>query len=214
MLILNNIFIYNIRMKVRKVSYRKRTKRPSANKVRTFRKRYKSTRQKSKKSTRRSRVNRRRNHTRKYKGGSQPWTSYTNNPLQVTPSCDYYPLSRYGIPVGGPSPYPYSGGYKGDYRNIKKFGKRSKGSKRNRRQRGGLGISDFLPQPLLNTWRTTTGHLWDGAYKYAGVKPPASFNSDPTNQPIDKNYKFIGGIPPDVPSINQFAGEAVSNMKV
>ena len=88
------------------------------------------------------------------------------------------------------------------------------GGKRRRRrgQRGGLGFSSLFSQPFLNAWRDVTGKIWGSGYGYAGLNAPISNNSDPTHQPIDRNYDYIGGIPPDVPSINQFAGEAVAQL--
>lgn len=84
--------------------------------------------------------------------------------------------------------------------------------KRNHEQRGGLGFSALFPQPVLNAWRDVTGKILGTGYGYAGLTAPASNNPDPTHQPIDRNYEYIGGIPPDVPYINQFAGEAVAQL--
>ena len=132
---------------------------------------------------------------------------------------NHYGLSTCGAGPGGVQPYfgmssaTGAAAYGG--------GKRRRGRKQTQRrgrkhaQRGGLGFSflgDLLPQPVVNAWRDATGKVWGAGYGYAGLKAPASNNSDPTHQPIDKNYEYIGGIPPDVPSINQFAGEAVAQL--
>jgi hypothetical protein len=98
------------------------------------------------------------------------------------------------------------------YKGGKRCGGRKHSVRRKRCQRGGLGFSALFPQPVVNAWRDVTGKLWDTGYSYAGLTVPASNNSDPTHQPIDKNYDYIGGIPTDVPSINQFAGEAVAQL--
>ena len=142
-----------------------------------------------------------------WKSTPATWPGGTGSLNGATVS-NHYGLSKCGAGSGGVTPYfgmssaTGAAAYGG--------GKRRRRSKR--AQRGGLGISTFLPQPVLNAWRDATGKIWGAGYGYAGLSAPASNNSDPTHQPIDNNYDYIGGIPPDVPSINQFAGEAVAQL--
>ncbi len=121
---------------------------------------------------------------------------------------NHYGLSSCGAGPGGVN--PYFGMSSATGAAAVGGGKRRRGRKHG--QRGGLGFSAFFPQPVLNAWRDVTGKMWGTGYGYAGLTAPASNNPDPTHQPIDKNYDYIGGIPPDVPSINQFAGEAVAQL--
>ena len=186
-----------------------------------FRKR-KTYQNKSKSLVKRTRV-RRRGGTR---GLTSTWQSGVSGPVgsawKSTPSTwpgaagssdgttvsNHYGLSACGAGSGGVNPYfgmssaTSAAAYGG--------GKRYRGGKH--AQHGGLGFSTLFPQPVLNAWRDVTGKMLSTGYGYAGLSAPASNNSDPTHQPIDKNYDYIGGIPPDVPSINQFAGEVVSQL--
>jgi hypothetical protein len=134
---------------------------------------------------------------------------------------NHYGLSQYGASCpGGQNPYfgmssatgsATMAGGRGTRRGPlrgRRGGHRSCG----RRQNGGFGMSSFFPQPVLNAWRGITGNVWDTAYNYSGLSAPASNNPDPTVQPIDRESEYIGGIPTDVPSITQFADEAVAKL--
>ena len=86
------------------------------------------------------------------------------------------------------------------------------GGKRRRGQRGGFGLSNLFPQQVVNTWRDVTGKIWDTGYGYAGLTAPAPNHSDPTWQPIDKNFEYVGGVPVDVNASAKFAEQAVSKL--
>lgn len=169
--------------------------------------------------------------TRVHRGGGTcgltgAWQSGTSGPVggawKSTPSSwpgeagslngatvsNHYGLSKLGAGPGGVNPYFGMSSQSGAA--AYNGGKRRCGRKHG--QRGGLGFSALFPQPVLNAWRDVTGKMLETGYGYAGLTAPASNNPDPTHQPIDRNYDYIGGIPPDVPSINQFAGEAVAQL--
>ena len=135
-----------------------------------------------------------------WSGEPSTWPGVTGGHNGATVS-NHYPKARCGgidIPVATRS---QGGG-----------GRCGRIHRRGRGQRGGWGVSSFFPQPMVNAWRDATGKLWNVGYGYAGMNTPSSNNPDPTHQPIDKNYEYIGGTPPDVAAINQYAGDAVAQL--
>jgi len=103
---------------------------------------------------------------------------------------NHYPLSSCGIPSGQCNP-PNS----------------------TRNQDGGGGLSQLLPQDLVNLGRSLTGGVMGGVDSWKGVSRPASTYPLPTQQqPIDQNVKYISKPFPDINKIHTDAGTSVSKM--
>jgi hypothetical protein len=153
-------------------------------------------------------------------GGSTGGTTMSN----------HFKLSPYGGAVGGFDPaiptgdYPNTGnpnfpasnptgllhptgmlkGGKRKKAGKRKTNRRKKRGKKTRKQRGG-GI---IPQDLVNLGRGV-GYGAESLYRgFVGKGSPVS--PSPYNQPIDKNYDYIGGLPPNVPKIFKDAGKSVA----
>jgi hypothetical protein len=102
---------------------------------------------------------------------------------------NHYPLSSCGIPSGQCNP-PNS----------------------TRNQDGG-GLSQLIPQDLVNLGRSLTGEVMSGVDGWRGVSRPASTYPLPTQQqPIDQNVKYISKPFPDINQIHTDAGISVSKM--
>jgi hypothetical protein len=77
----------------------------------------------------------------------------------------------------------------------------------------GGGLTDLIPQDLVNFGRSLTGGIQGTVYGYQGVDRPYSSYSSPTEQPgIDANYKYINSNPPDINKIHQDAGKTVATI--
>jgi hypothetical protein len=102
---------------------------------------------------------------------------------------NHYPLSSCGIPAGPCNP-PNS----------------------TRNQDGG-GLSQFIPQDLVNLGRSLTGEVMGGVSGWKGVTRPASTYPLPTQkQPIDQNVQYISKPFPDINQIHADAGTSVAQM--
>jgi hypothetical protein len=103
---------------------------------------------------------------------------------------NHYPISSCGIPAGPCNP-PNS----------------------TRNQDGGGGLSQLLPQDLVNLGRSLTGGVMGSVDSWRGVSRPASTYPLPTQQqPIDQNVKYISKPFPDINQIHTDAGTSVSKM--
>lgn len=77
----------------------------------------------------------------------------------------------------------------------------------------GGGLTDLIPQDLVNFGRSLTGGVEGVVYGYQGVERPYSSYSSPTDQPgINTNYKLISSNPPDISKIHQDAGKTVATI--
>ena len=77
----------------------------------------------------------------------------------------------------------------------------------------GGGLTDLIPQDLVNFGRSLTGGVEGAVYGYQGVERPYSSYSSPTDQPgIETNYKLISSNPPDISKIHQNAGKTVATI--
>jgi hypothetical protein len=107
---------------------------------------------------------------------------------------NYFPLSKYGITTGLPDP-PMST------------------STINNRQYGG-GLTDLLPQDLVNFGRSLTGSVQGAVFGVEGVERPYSTISSPYIQPgmntIQTNYS--SSLPPNISAIHQAAGKTVAGL--
>lgn len=101
---------------------------------------------------------------------------------------NYYPLSSDGGGVGGVDPY---------------FGTSNQvGGKRN----------TLIPQSIVNLGRNALAQHNKFMKSWNGSPMPASYNSNPTNQPIDKNIKVIPPDPPNIFAIHKQAGKKVAKI--
>ena len=102
---------------------------------------------------------------------------------------NYLPLSKDGVPAGLLDP-PIS--------------------TRNSVQGGG-GLSDLMPQDLVNVGRSLTGGVQGIMFGFEGVDRPYSTFPLPTNQPgmnsVQTNYSST---PPNINAIHQAAGKTVA----
>ena len=104
---------------------------------------------------------------------------------------NHYPVSSCGIPSGQCNP---------------------PNSTRNQ-DGGGGGLSQFMPQDLVNLGRSLTGGIMGGVDSWSGVPRTASSYPLPTQkQPIDQNVKYISKPFPDINQIHADAGTSVSKM--
>ncbi len=118
---------------------------------------------------------------------------------------NHFGLSPSGV---GPAPPPAS------TRNSRQApaGALAGGSRRTRRSKGGGHLRPFLPQALTNTmWQagatmTSLGNAWKGKVT------PASGHPSVMNQPIDRNYTYIGANPIDVKQIHLNAANAAARL--
>jgi hypothetical protein len=107
---------------------------------------------------------------------------------------NFLPLSKYGVPAGGALNLPENT------------------SETNMKMSGG-GLSDLLPQDIVNFGRSLTGGLEGVLYGYQGVDRPISAYPSPTNQPgINENFKYIDSSPPNIKSIHLNAGRHVASL--
>jgi hypothetical protein len=80
------------------------------------------------------------------------------------------------------------------------------------RQTGG-GLTDLLPQDLVNFGRSLTGGVQGAIYGYNGVERPNYTYPSPTTQHVmNENYKYIDSSPPNIKNIHVMAGNKVANL--
>ena len=178
--------------KHRKSSYRKSSYKK--HRKSTYKKHRKSTYKKHRKSTRKS---------KRMCGGFGPgagplgyawvgkdvstWPGVAGVPGQS----NFLPLSKDGVPAGLMDPAI---------------------STRNNVQGGGGGLTDLLPQDLVNFGRSLTGGVQGMVYGYQGVERPYSTLSSPTNQPgmNASAVNYSNSMPPNISAIHQAAGRTVA----
>ena len=154
----------------------------------------------------RMRSNRNRMRSNHLRGGFGPGAgpvgfSWNGNDVNTWPGVagvdgqsNYLPLSKYGVPAGLPDP-PMST------------------STINNRQYGG-GLTDLLPQDLVNFGRSLTGSVQGAVFGFEGVERPYSTISSPYIQPgmnaTQTNYS--SSLPPNISAIHQAAGRTVAGL--
>ena len=126
---------------------------------------------------------------------------------------NHFGLSPTGVGPAAPPlssrnmPAPLGGG---GHCSLRK--KKTSTRKRKKPFRGGGHLRPFLPQPITNTmWQMGAamnglGNAWSGK-----VTPPSEHPSV-LNQPIDKNYTYIGMNPIDIKKIHLDAANAAARL--
>ena len=100
---------------------------------------------------------------------------------------NYYPLSKNAVGPGGNDPF---------------FGNQS----------GGSGRSTIIPQDIVNFGRDIIAGPTKLLMDWQGQKMPVSHQPNVTNQPIDKDIKYLYSDPPDIKAIHTAAGKEVANI--
>jgi hypothetical protein len=102
---------------------------------------------------------------------------------------NHFSLSKNGIVVGGIDPARSTS----DDQLLKggKGKKRTKGKKGKKSQKGGFF------QEIVNLGRGVENGINGGYFNLMGKTQPISQNPYPQNQPIDNDFKYIGGMPND-----------------
>lgn len=143
----------------------------------------------------------RRKHTRK--GGAAPFVGKGWNVEEVYPPGNYYNLNKYptlqtNILTSNCSPRMFKGG---------KTRRNKSRRNRNRKHRGG-GITDIIPQDLLNLGRSMKHGMYDLYTDFI----PKSHGPSPSvmEQPIDRDYKVIGVPDVDIAAIKAKANQVTS----
>ena len=190
---------------------------------------------------------------RRYRGGygpgagpvGYPWSSKPENwpgvlaangaDTEGATMSNFYPLSKYGIAVGGVDPAvpEVQFGGKRKVRKAKKSSKKSinakakanakassKTAKKQHRKRGGKKSQHnrakrhmrggFLPQELLNFGRNVKYGIHGVINDFMGYKPPV--NPSPLDQPINGNYKVIEPVPINLGKSYRLAGATVAEI--
>jgi hypothetical protein len=192
-------------MKGRKYTHRKAHKKTQKT---SHRKAYKKTQKTSHKKVHKHTkyckhtLSKRKNIKRKYKGGYGPGAgpvgfAWKGENIGTWPGVagvagqsNFLPLSENGVPAGLLDP-PVS----------------------TRNNLYGGGLTDLIPQDLVNFGRSLTGGIQGTIYGYQGVERPYSSYSSPTDQPaINADYKYISSSPPDISKIHQNAGKMVASI--
>ena len=99
-----------------------------------------------------------------WNGVGPPSNSYVPKPWYSSNNANFYPLSKYGIRVGGIKPYPGDDLYKnlkGGKKGGKKVGMKTRKSKYLGLKGGGLSFSDFIPNFALNIIRPIETAFWN-----------------------------------------------------
>lgn len=138
-------------------------------------------------------------------GDVKTWPGVSGT-LKGATVANHFPVSKYGVPAGGfdppmlsnPGLLPGEGVPRGG-------GKRKKTRKHKRKQKGG----GLIPQQLINLGRDIGYQAHSFFNDFRGTTAPV--NPSPTVQPnINKDYKYIGGFPPNVPAIYDKSGKQVA----
>jgi len=144
---------------------------------------------------------------------------------------NFYPLSKYGVAVGGVDPavpeVQFGGkrkmrkarksskkhmrnmrakaAVKATKKHQKRGGKKSRHNRSKRHMKGG-----FLPQELLNFGRNVKYGIHGVINDFMGYKPPV--NPSPLDQPINGNYKVIEPVPINLGKSYRLAGATVAEI--
>jgi hypothetical protein len=109
---------------------------------------------------------------------------------------NFLPLSPNGVPAGAFNPPENTS----EENMTNKFG-----------QQGG-GLTDLIPQDLVNFSRSLTGSVQGAIYGYQGVERPYSTYSSPTTQPgLNTNVKYIGNDNLNIKQLHLDAGTKVAS---
>jgi len=113
---------------------------------------------------------------------------------------NYLPLSKVGVPAGNFQPPENTS----QENLVNKFGGGG--------QQGG-GLTDIIPQDLVNFGRSLTGGVQSAIYGYQGVERPYFTDPLPTSQnAMNTNIKYIGNSPTNINQIHLAAGKTVATL--
>jgi hypothetical protein len=114
---------------------------------------------------------------------------------QGTTMSNHFALSPNGIAVGGIDPARSTSDDVNINSSTMSGGRQGKGRKGKRGMKGGFF------QEIVNLGRGAQYGVNGGYFNLTGKAQPLGQNPYPTDQPINTNTSFIGGIPPDVKEI-------------
>jgi hypothetical protein len=203
----------------------KRIKKAHKRKTHRARKHKNTKRRQHKRKTHKRRAHKRRTRKRNYRGGAYPppaggWKSGWNAPSSgpVGYSWKGSPSSWPGVAAAGNGTSPglnTNGAAMSNHYPLSSCGISAGpcNPPNSTRNQDGGGLSQLLPQDLVNLGRTLTGEVMGGINGWQGVQRPASTYPLPTQkQPIDQNVKYISKPFPNIKKIHADAGSSVAKM--